>query len=248
MLPRWLIALILGLLLLVALVATAPARLLPLVLPAQQVQLEGLSGTLWRGAASRATLLTAAGGLQLGRTEWRLRPLSLLLLSPAVEFSSNWGAQTLAGIVRTSVSGNIDLRDLDARVDAALLSHFVPVRLGGDVSLQFARLRVEGGLPSAAEGRLVWQGGSWNAPQGPRALGSYAMDVTTGDDGTIRGEVITLSGEVEATGSVSFAQRAYGVDVGLRGAGLDDPQLRRALQLMAAPQDDGFRLQLQGSL
>ncbi len=248
MLPRWLIGLALGLGLLLALVITAPARLLPSFLPGEQVILQGLQGTLWHGSASRAMLATSAGYLQLGHVNWHLHPLSLLVFSPVITLESSWGAQKVNAVVRSYPSGNVDIEDLDGRFDAGLLERFVPVRLLGSVELQLQRLEIRDQLPVAAEGRLVWQGGAWNSPQGPRQLGSYAMDVQTAQDGTLNGAVITLAGEVEAEGSASWLAGAYKVDITLSGPGLQDPQLTQALQLMAAPEGDHFRIRLNGKL
>jgi len=64
----------------------------------------------------------------------------------------------------------------------------------------------------------------------------------------VRGEVVTLSGEVVASGGVSFQGGEYAVDLLLEGPGLSDPQLAQALQLMAVPEKGGFRLQTRGTL
>ncbi len=245
---RLLPALLLGLLLLCVLIATAPASLLALLLPREQVLLQGLSGTVWHGRASRAMIASNAGYVHLGRLEWQLKPLSLFLLSPAAQIDTDWGAQRLSAEVQRSAGGDIRLRDADAQVSAALLGNFLPVRLGGDFSLQAEELRLRDGLPQRISGRLVWQGAGWESPRGMRPLGTYAVDVSTPEDGKILGEVLTLSGEVSAEGEVRWEQGRYGVDILLRGAGLDDPQLRQALQLMAAPEGEGFRVRLDGTL
>ena len=133
-------------------------------------------------------------------------------------------------------------------VDAALLRQFIPVGLVGDMSAQFERLTIRQQLPTLAEGRIVWQGGGWISPQGRRPLGSYALDIRTSDTGLISGEVITLAGQLEAEGNLQLQQSQYAVDVLLSGSGLQDPQLAQALQLVAAPVDDGFRVRLEGGL
>ena len=62
---RFFWAALLLLLLVGNLVISAPARLLSLVVPAEQVLLYGLSGTVWRGSASSAMLRLPQGYLHL---------------------------------------------------------------------------------------------------------------------------------------------------------------------------------------
>lgn len=245
---RWLLGPLLGLALLCVLAATAPARLLPGFLPTGQLVLQGLDGTLWHGGASRALLAVPGGYLNLGRVEWTLHPLSLLLLSPSLDLDAAWGRQTLRGALRVSASGDVDVEGMEGRFDAALLAQFVPVRLVGDFSAQLAELQLRDGQPRAVEGRVLWERGGWNSPQGVRPLGTYAVDLHTGDDGTLRGEVVTVSGEVAAAGEVRWQGGRYAVDILLSGPGLEDPQLRQALQLVAAPEGENFRLKLEGGL
>ncbi|GAB3287072.1 type II secretion system protein N [Parahaliea aestuarii] len=238
------------LLLLVFLIVGAPARLLPAVLPAGQVQLDGLSGTLWRGSASRCLLQTAAGPLQLGRVEWQLRPLSLLTLAPALDFDSQWGGQHASGRVKIHGVNDIGLSQLSARADASLLRQLAPLAVDGGFSLQADYLRIRDARPAGARGRLVWEHGAWTAPQGRIALGSYALDFNQPDaDTALAAEVITLAGPVQAVGDASLAGQDYRVDIRIRAEqGALDPALQQGLSLMARPDGNGYHLTLTGAL
>lgn len=230
------------------LVAQAPARLLPRFLPPDTLALQGLSGTLWHGRAARASLRAGNGQLQLGTLEWRLSPWSLLLVSPRVALSSRWGNQHLQGRLVYGGVGDLAVSDLDAALPASLVREILPLELTGSVSLLVQRLVLREGLPVAAQGRLVWQSAGWISPQGPRPLGQYALDVEQADGGDLVGLVSTLDGDLQASGRVVLAQRDYDVDVLLSGPGLDDPQLQQALQLVASPEGDDYRVRLQGAL
>ena len=245
---RRILGLAVGLGLLVLIVANAPARVLLGVLPEQQLVLQGISGTLWHGRASRSLVAIEGGWLQLGTSEWKLSPFSLLLFAPSIQLESHWGRQTLSAQVQLRSANNIEMNDVDVRVDAALLRQYLPVGLVGDIAAQFETLKIAEGIPVNAEGRIVWEGGGWVSPQGRRALGSYAVEVNSSVQGSIVGEVITLAGDLRARGGLSLEQAQYQIDVTLDGEGLEDPQLRQALQLIAAPVDDGFRVKLEGQL
>ena len=91
------LGLVLALLLLISLVLSAPARLVGLVLPGEQIVMQGFNGTLWRGFASRCLLRTESGMLHLGAVSWELGPLSLLTLSPRLTLDARWGRQRISG-------------------------------------------------------------------------------------------------------------------------------------------------------
>mgnify|MGYP001822158900 FL=1 len=245
---KGIIGLAIGLGLLLLLVANAPARLLLAVLPEQQLVLQGISGTLWQGRASRSLVAVEGGWLQLGATEWTLKPFSLLLLAPRLQLESHWGRQTLVADLTLRSADTIEMNNVDLRVDAGLLRQYLPLGLVGDVAAQFETLEIVDGMPVTASGRIVWQEGGWISPQGRRSLGSYAVDLNSPEPGLIAGEVITLAGDLTAQGNVSLEQAQYRIDVTLEGSGLQDPQLSQALQLVAAPVAGGFRVQLEGQL
>lgn len=236
----------LALLLLVCLLATAPARLLGLLLPSEMVIMQGFSGTLWRGKASRCMVQTPAGLLHLGVVKWRLSPWSLILFSPHLSLDSDWGSQTLVTDLVLHGGQDVDLTALEATIPADLLRQFVPVELAGVLQLQSEILALRGGVPVEGKGRLVWLNGGWDSPGGPVPLGSYALDFSQPPDAALVGQVLTLAGEVTAQGSVELEGRSYGIDITLQSeAGLDE-RLQQALSLVARPVEKGFRINLNG--
>ena len=239
-------AAVLALLLVVNLVVSAPARLLGRVIPAEQLLLQGLTGTVWRGSASSVLLRLPQGYLQLGTVHWSLQPLSLLLLAPHLTLRSEWGNQTLSGELVLRGQRDLDVYNLDAQLAATLLGHIAPVAVDGMFELQLPSLQLRDGLPHSVNGRLVWQGAAWRSPQGLVPLGSYAMDVQQAAGEKLQGQVITLSGPLQADGTVQLQARNYAVDILLAGAGAADPQLQQMLSLMAVPEDAGYRISMKG--
>ncbi len=234
--------------LLVALLASTPARLLQRVLPGQQVVLSGVQGTLWEGSASRAIVQLAPGYLHLGAVRWSLSPLSLLTLSPRLELQSAWGAQRVTGNVVLRGQRDLDLRDVEAQLDADLLRKFAPLAVDGFFSAQLQQLSLRDGLPHSAQGRVVWQQAGFQSPRGRVPLGSYALDFTQAPGEALQGEILTLNGPMLAEGRARLEGRAYSINVLLRSEGAMDPVLKEALQLMAMPEGDGYRLQLSAEL
>lgn len=228
-------------------IATAPARLLPRVLDSDQVMLSGLDGSLWSGRAARSTVMLPAGALHLGELRWRLHPLSLLTAAPRVSLQSRWGAQRVSVDLRRRGT-TLTLRDLDASVDARLARQLLPVALRGRVSAQFEELVLEGQDLRRADGRLVWQEAAWNSGAGISALGSYAAIVESSADGELAATVQTLAGPVRVNGTVSLSGDQYRIDARIESDGPMQPELQRALSLVAVPQETGYLLRLNGDL
>jgi general secretion pathway protein N len=245
---RWLAGVLALVLLLLLLVASAPAHLLLRFLENTPITAEGLQGTLWQGRAGRVLVLTDAGLLHLGEIEWSLRPWSLLMLAPQLELSSRWGGQQLQAEVQVRGRNDIKLENLDVSFDAALLRHLAPIALQGVVSLQAQHLHLRNGVPVQAEGRLLWQQAAWDSPRGVLPLGSFVLDVAQPRGGDLVGEVLTLTGPVQATGRLQLAQTSYSISVLIAHEGAWEPQLQEALSLLARPVAGGYDLRLEGQL
>lgn len=226
-------------------VVTAPARLLALLVEPDSLLLSGFRGTVWNGSAARAALVTPAGPLQLGAVRWTLQPLSLLTLSPRVEINTRWGRQHVSMLVQQRADG-LELRDVDAALDARLVSQFAPVALSGRVEMQFSELDIAAGVLVNAKGRALWRDGAWPGSNGVKPLGSYVATLQTYGDGSIAVSIETLAGPVQAQGTVNLRGLAYVLDVTINAEAGLDRELEQALSLVAVPSENGYLLRLDG--
>ena len=245
---RLIAGLLVALLLIPLAIASLPARLAPRLLPADQLMLSGLSGSLLEGQAARAIVQTPAGPLHLGQVHWRVHPLSLFALAPAVTLRSEWGEQRAS--LQAAVKGDhLHIRNLDGSFPAGLLKQFVPLAVEGQFQLLFQELELDARGPLRAEGRVVWQDALWQSPGGARPLGTYVAELESPGERQILGRVDTLAGLVRATGDLSLEVNTYAVDLRVEGRDrLLEPALAQALSLLAVPEDSGYRLRLNGDL
>jgi general secretion pathway protein N len=230
------------------LLVNAPARLLGYALPSQQVLLQGFSGSFWHGSADSAALAVAGGHLQLGRLQWNLSPVSLLLLSPRVEVETRWGRQSLAADIKVSRDGKLRLRDCTATLPASLVRQWLPVQLRGSLNFLTEDLSFSGQYPHEGSGRLVWQDAHWIGNTTSQDLGDYVLEFDVKDAGQVEGRVSTLSGPIMVQGTVKLAQQQYSLDLMLSSESGIPPELGNALQLVAEPTDSGYRVKLDGTL
>ena len=230
------------------LLRTLPARLLPMVLPGNELQLSGLSGSLLKGRAARTLLITPAGPLHLGAVRWRFRPLRLLTFSPALSLRSTWAEQRFTADVTLSTS-TLRIKDLDGRFSAALLRQFAPLALDGSIELLFDEISLDAQGPVEAEGRIVWQDAKWLSPSGPRLLGTYVAQLSSEGERQVQADVGTLAGPLRVEGTAQLANGNYRTNLRIDGDDAPiDPGVAQALALLAAPEDSGYRLTLEGAL
>jgi general secretion pathway protein N len=241
-------ATVLVVLFVLGLLISAPASMIAMLLPADTVRMVGVSGSVWRGSAARVMLNTPGGYLHFGAVNWRLFASSLLLFSPRATIHSRWGDQLVTATIRLRGSADFDLKDFDAQVSARLLQQFAPVTLGGRFFLQASELQIRKGYPVSATGRAQWRDATWTSDQGPSSLGDYALDIDQLPGQGLRGEIVTLSGPVNASGTVILENHNYSLNILLGSESNLGPQLRQALSLIAQPVGQKFRVELSGSL
>jgi hypothetical protein len=177
-----------------------------------------------------------------------MAPWSLLRLAPTVQVSSVWGDQRASLELRLE-GESLRIRGLDMNLDAGLLKQVLPVELKGRLGILFDEILVSAGDLLRADGRLVWQGAAWQSPGGRRVLGNYVATFTSPASQQVNASIDTLSGPVKATGTVSLSQRRYAVDLYIESSGQElDAALAQALSLIASPEENGYRLRLDGDL
>lgn len=239
--PHYLLAVLVYLALLLA---WAPASLLAWALPRftqQAVMLEQPQGTVWNGSAAGLQMQAAGKPQQLGRVDWRLRPLDLLSGRLGYRLQLAGAGIDAKATLRTGLQG-AELREVRAELPASLLGQFsADLALwqpGGRLAVEAERLVVG---RSGADGKatLRWRdavSGRVNQP-----LGSYRADL----EGTDQGLAIRLStegGALVLQGAGRWSQKG-----GLDFTGLARPtpasraQLDGLLSLIGPAQADGSR-------
>lgn len=228
------------------LVWQAPARLLGVLLPDRLI-LSAVSGSVWRGTAARSVWQLDNGALILGRVNWRLSPLSLVLLQPTVTINMEWGGQRLVGAFTQNLSGATEIKDFQAEFDTGLIRQFLPLYIGGRIIADFSKISLASNQLQSLDGTLTWQSAVWTAAAGDMSLGDYLLELS-GKNRQVQGRVTTLSGGLMVAGTVAVAENNYEIDLDLSGPVTANPDLADALQLLATPSATGFDMVMKGRL
>lgn len=140
------------------LVVLAPATVMTRLLPAHvPLVLQGITGSVWSGAVAQAALTESGQALVQGQLSWRIRPLSLLRLSPCIELTfSDSGRGTVAGTACVSAGGEVTLRDVNFDLPAGYFLRSADLRLGGEISGLLTTLTWQAGRLTALNGQGLW--------------------------------------------------------------------------------------------
>ena len=176
---------ILGVVVFVAvLLVTFPARVAYNWFAPAELQLAGITGSIWNGSAAEAK----AGGAYIRNITWQFSPASLFTGKLGFKTTSRPASGTMQVVVAVSPGGSLTLSDLAGNLPLDLLHPALQQSgIRGDLSLEFDSVVIINGVPVAAEGSLTVS--DFFVPDmSASRLGDYRAEFQTSDD-TVIGSV-----------------------------------------------------------
>tara|TARA_R110002072_G_scaffold11196_1_gene50838 strand:+ start:51203 stop:51997 length:795 start_codon:yes stop_codon:yes gene_type:complete len=209
-----------------------PAQTLLYVLKSPALQVAGLSGTVWNGAARQVALADGEIYFDAGQLRWTLKPYALLRGNLCADFSAEKTAvmrrgasQSITGSVCAGLSGNLVLSDTSLELPASVLLRSEEIRLTGIITGHVEHFAVDAGsVLQRLSARGLWTGAGMNVGTGSSQLRFQAGDLPfaivgsgpqsmqlTADNlqlAAASGRTgIDLTAELETTGDVSLELR-----------------------------------------
>lgn len=201
----WRTAWILGpLLVFVFLVVRATPAQWGIALAGLPVQMDGISGTIWRARVANVVVPYPGGHYSLGRLEWELSPLSVLRLSPCVRFNTELETQISDGTACTSLSGRLVLKETRISVPAAVAELWAPVRVRGQVDVNIASMTLVNEQVRDVAGNGSWTNAQYHNSQAWVGLGTIAFDLSENGEGGIGARIFDIEGPLELDLNSSF--------------------------------------------
>lgn len=233
----------------IGLVAFLPARVAAgWVQSSTPARLEGVTGTLFQGEASYASL--PGGGVN--NLQWTLHPAALLLghASAHVRFDSDLDGLS-TDVSRSLISGNTQVSNATGNATAGWLAKrggytFLPV--SGRIQLNIKDARFDDALQvSALDGQVTLSRARWELINPAIKLGSVQAVLDHGDAG-VRARLTDSRGPLVIKGKATLSDnQAYTADVRLRArAGADDRLKKLLAQIGKADSEGWHRLQQRG--
>lgn len=210
------------------------------------VQLGEVSGSLWKGQASPASV----NGQPIGTLGWRLHPLSLLGARVDADLTLQGDTYNGQGAVSVQRNRTFGVRDLQLTMPAQKLQPLLDIPalvFRGDVLVEIASAELKGGFPTQVQGRATWRNASV-AGSAEAQFGEVITEFASAPDGGVAGTVKDNGGPLQAQGTYTVNLLGYDADIALRARD-GNPQVTEALQYIGAPQPDGSaRLVVKGRL
>ena len=231
--------------LLLVLVVTFPARVAYQWFAPQDIQLSGISGSIWRGSATEGL----AGDAYLRDISWQFKPGALLGGEVAFATTSSPAAGTIDADVAVGLDGTVTLSEVSGSVPLDLV-HPVFQRNGtsGDLNLNFDSFVMQNGLPVDVSGALT-VANVYVPDLSAGVLGDFRADFRT-VDGQVSAIVDDLSGVLDIAGEITIApDGSYSLvgDVAARPSA--PPSIEQQLRYLGSPDPQGMRqFRFEGSL
>lgn len=172
--------------------------------------LSGVTGTLWDGRASLASLRTPNREYSLGQLSWRLKPFSLLTFSPCAQLTTRLPQQQFEGEVCAGTGGSLKLRNADILVPSALLQTYLPVPIQGQFSSHIDHMQLRGDVLESLQGKLTWNAARVNTGANWLDIGSYAAELADDGNNGVKAELFQLAGPIEVNLTVELTAPSGG--------------------------------------
>ncbi len=174
------------------------------------IALSGVTGTLWNGRASLASVRTVDQEYSLGQLSWSLSPLSLLTLSPCAQVAAKLPMQTFDGELCSGSGGAIKVRNADLLLPVALLQPKLPVPIQGQFSTHINELELRGNVLLKLKGNLTWNGARVNTGTNWLDIGSYGAELSDNGNNGISAKLFQLTGPVDVNLQIELAAPSGG--------------------------------------
>jgi general secretion pathway protein N len=231
--------------LLLVLVSTFPARVAYQWFAPPDLQLTGISGSIWKGTATEGL----AGDAYIRDISWQFKPAALFGGDLAFATTSRPASGTMNADVAVGLDGTLTLSSLSGGVPLDLVHPvFQQNGISGDLSLSFDNLALRDGLPVDINGAMT-VANVYVPDLSAAVLGDFRVDFQT-VDGTVTGTVDDLSGVLDVAGVITLAaDSSYSLIGEVAARPSAPPSIEQQLRFLGSPDERGFRpFRFEGSL
>lgn len=183
------------------------------------LQMDGISGTVWRARVANVVVPYPGGHYSLGQLEWELSPWSVLRLSPCMSFTTELESQVTSGTACTSLSRRMTLKDTRVSVPAAVAELWAPVRVRGQLDAHIESMTMVNDQVTDLAGSGSWTNAEFHNSQTWVGLGTIAFDLLENGEGGVAAKIFDIEGPLEIDLESSWALNgAYLIrgNIGLR--------------------------------
>lgn len=145
------------------------------------VAMSGVSGTVWSGRASLASVKIKGRDQSIGELTWKLNILSFFTLKPCALITTKLDNQEFDGQVCVKGKTGLTVKNATMSFPAVLLQSLVPLAISGQFSMSIEKLEVSDNRLQKLRGKATWAEGKIYNGSNWMTLGGLAADLA--DDG-----------------------------------------------------------------
>jgi general secretion pathway protein N len=204
------------------------------------IELKGLSGTLWSGSANTVIL----NDIELQEVSWDLEPSALLMGKLVAELSVGDDFSAVVGTATVTYSNSgLQVEGLEADASADWLqqqaSMALPVAAKGNINLVADSLIYVEGQCVELDATMAWERGRISSPLGEVKLGKANADLSC-DGNTLEGKVRQSSNQLMTDATFSLNSSGTYSLKGSLAEGEELPQtLKNGLKNLGKPDAQG---------
>lgn len=158
--------------------------------------MSGVSGTIWSGRASLASVKIKQVDYSLGQLTWKLNVFSLLLLKPCARIVTEMDHQQFDGDMCVGFKGSIAVSDAKANFPTALIQPLLPLPIDGQVSLNIEQLSFKQNKLIDAKAKLTWTAGKVYNGSNWMSVGGFGADVVDDDKFGLSARIVDVNSPV----------------------------------------------------
>ena len=182
----------------------------------KNIQLQGLSGTIWNGKADELV----SKNLTLNNVAWRFNPLkSLASLSLKTNIAIQDPELTANGLVGINMSQTISLDNTQFEATGAFISKMQKIaKLSGDIKGNITHLTLAKGELPELEATYQWKQGVLIAPIRIQPAGDYMVSISPSDDG-LKAKINSHDAPLVLNGTAKINNKwQYSTDINIKPA------------------------------
>jgi general secretion pathway protein N len=158
--------------------------------------LSGITGSVWNGRASLASVKLEGRDYSLGQLSWNLNLLSLISFNPCAKLTTKLDAQAFDGDV-CKMGAGVKLQNANVSLPAVMLQSQIPIPIGGQFSAHFDELQLQGNVLMKLKGNFSWTSAQVNNGANWMDIGSYAAELNDNGHNGVKAKVFQLAGPVD---------------------------------------------------
>lgn len=209
------------------------------------------SGSLWQGSLSSLSISFRGAMIDLGRTEWRIQPLHLLLGELAFHLHAEKEPQLIDADIALGIGKTLSVSEGNFVFEAANISKIYPIpgKIDGLLELTVKELALSGEIIKKLDASGTFKNAAYTLNM-PVELGTYGARFTLQKD-KLKADLSDVEAHVGLNGYATYDPklRDYEVDVRLQPKNTANPVIVQSLSAFVVPQSDGsFRINKVGHL